>query len=156
MIRTTVCTVALLCFGLTATAPVALAQEDAQPKRYENVDWHSVVLIDFKAGKSNRAKEIISEYFDPASQKSNTQSPRAIEFRTGEWDMMLIWTMDGGPSDMTWEIHPETPAWEKAMTEIAGSEKEAKKIGEEYSSLVARSTSFVGMGGRYGTPIAGN
>lgn len=137
-------------------ASPAAAQEDRQAKRYENVDWHQVVLVDFKHGKKTRAMEIVREYYDPATEKSGTQRPRAIEFQTGPWDMMLIWTMEDGPSEMTWETHPEGLKWMNAVAEIAGGEDKAQKILDEYNGLIVRTTSFVGLSGRHGMRIAGN
>lgn len=146
---------ALALLGWSAFATPAWAQEEApEAQRYENVDWHEVNLVDFKPGKTERAMEIISDYFQEASKRADTQVPRIIEMQTGPWDLMLIWTMEEGPSEMTWKISPEGVRYQEAFNEVVGSEEEAEEIVGEYYSLVARETSYVGMAGRHGRAIA--
>jgi hypothetical protein len=132
------------------------AQEEGAPEaqRYENVDWHSVELIDFKAGKTGRAMEIIGDHFVPASEQAGTQVPRTVELQTGRWDLIFIWTMEEGPSEMTWETSPEDAGWQRTLAEIAGSEEEAENLLDEYQSLIARETSYVGFSGRHARAIA--
>jgi hypothetical protein len=129
-------------------------QPDEEAQRYENVDWHNVVLVDFKPGKTGRAMEIIDDHFTPASEQAGTQVPRMMELQTGPWDVMLIWTMEEGPSEMTWEISPEGLRFQEALVEVVGSEEDVEEIWDEYYSLVDRSTSYIGMAGRYGPSIA--
>ena len=142
-----------LFLSMAGLATPAQAQDEGpQPQRYEDVTWNTVVLIDFKAGKEDRAMEINGDYFDPASKKAGIQVPRHIELQTGPWDLMMIWTMKDGPSEMAWETSPwDVKGW-KAMLEMHGKEK-AQEIADEWSSAIARATSFVGFSGRHGAPI---
>lgn len=159
--RASVCSflfmVGLALVGWGAIAPPVQAQEDGVPEaqRYENVDWHWVILIDFKPGKTGRAMEIIGDHFQGASEQAGTQVPRIVEMQTGPWDLMYIWRMEEGPSGMTWETSPEEAEWQRTLAEIAGSEEEAEEISDEYSSLIARTTSYIGMSGRHGRAIVG-
>ena len=143
----------LAVLGLFLLAAPAQAQdEEPEPTRYEDVTWNQVVLVDFKPGKEERAMEIIDEYFDPVVKKAGNQMPRAVELQTGPWDLLLVWTMKDGPSDMTWETSPEEIETMKAAQEMFGQEK-MEKINDEYSSLIARTTSFMGFSGQHGAPI---
>ena len=144
----------LALLGLCLLATPAQAQEEGpEAKRLEGVTWNSVVLIDFKAGKEDQAMEIVSNNFIPASKKSGTQVPHVIDLQTGAWDMMYVWTMKEGPSEMTWETSPESVKLQKAMMEMAESKKEMEKTWDEYQSFIARSTSFIGYSGEHGEPI---
>lgn len=154
VIRTLFLAAAMVLIALVTLPSTVIAQEgEPQAKRYENVDWHRIVLVDFTAGGRERQLEIIENYLVPASEKAGTQPPVVIEMQSGPWDVMLVWTMKEGPSEMTWERHPENIKSRKALVEIAGSMEEATKVWEEHMSLVARSTSFIGLSGRHGMPI---
>lgn len=143
--------VALAGAGLLAT-PVQAQEEEPKPKRLEGVTWNNVTLIDFKSGKEERAMELIEKQFIPVLKKAGNPIPHTIELQTGPWDLMLVGTMDEGPSEMNWETSPEEVKNMKAANEMLGKEK-AQKISDEYSSLIARETSFVGFSGRHGPPI---
>jgi len=142
-----------LFLSMAGLATSAQAQDEGpQPKRYEDVTWNEVVLVDFKAGKEDRAMEIIEDHYNPATRKAGTQVPRHVNLQTGPWDLMLIWTLQDGPSEMAWETSPEDAKFEKAFVEMHGEEK-AQEIGDEITSAIARTTSFVGFSGRHGAPI---
>ncbi|WP_185153297.1 hypothetical protein, partial [Fulvivirga lutimaris] len=90
----------------------------------------------------NRAREIIANYHQKASEKAGTPGPEMVlEMNSGEWDIMAIWGMKGGISDMDWEVNPNGIKWRKAMNEIAGSAEKAQAIIDELDSLVDRSSS---------------
>lgn len=147
----------ILCLVLAAvlvSAPAAHAQDDPQPKKYENVDWHSVVMINFKAGKSGRALEIIRDHFLPSSEESGTPTPIIVELKSGEWDLMMVWTMKGGPGDMEWETSPEGVKWRQALNAREGGPENADKLYQEYISLVQNSTSYVGLSGKTGVRLS--
>ena len=146
-------TFGLALLGLCLLATPAQAQdEDPEPTHYEDVTWNQVVLIDFKSGKEGRAMEIIENRFLPVVKKAGNQIPRTVEMQTGPWDLMLVGVMKDGPSEMTWETSPEEIENMKAAKEMFGQEK-VEKISDEYSSLIARSTSFLGFSGQHGAPI---
>jgi len=139
---TTIITLTGLCFFLCNGN--AHAQE-MEAKKFENPQWKSVVLIKFEAGKKGKAIEIIDNYFKKATEKAGTQSPMAINMRTGDYDMVLVWNMDGGIEDMNWEMSPNGVKWWAAMAEIAGSPEKAQEVWQEYMSLVDYSASNIGM-----------
>lgn len=152
-IRSLTLTLALTLVGAGLLAAPAQAQEEEpEAKRLEGVTWNNVTLIGFKSGKEDRAMEIIEKHFIPVLKKAGNQIPRTIELQTGPWDMMLVSEMEDGPSEMTWETSPDGVEAMKAAHEMLGEEK-AEKITDEYSSLIARSTSFIGYSGKHGAPI---
>ncbi|MGQ8338330.1 hypothetical protein ACUNWD_17380 [Sunxiuqinia sp. A32] len=120
----------------------AIAQEEMKASKYENATWHEVVLVDFKPGKIKRAKEIIQLY-EKAGQAAETTPPKMLWLMTGEYDMMLIWTLEDGPSEYEWKWSPDGVKWWKEFVKQQGSEEAANKLSEEYSSLVFKSTSYL-------------
>jgi len=146
---------ALVAALLVTGTPNAHAQEEApEPTRYENVDWHSVTLIKFKPGQQSRAMEIIDDHFLPASQEAGTDRPVMIELQAGEWDAMFVWTMDEGPSAMEWEISPDGIKWRTALNEAMGGAEKADELWQEYMSLLADDTSYIGFSGRRGMKLS--
>lgn len=121
------------------------AQSDSQPKKYENAQWKNIVYVDYKSGQYARAREIINKYFVPAGEKAETPGPEIVlEMNSGEWDVMILWGMKGGITDLNWETSPDDVAWRNALNEIAGGADKAQKILEEYSSLINKSSNQIG------------
>jgi len=132
--------------GAMATFPVAALAEHHEegPTIRENADYMNIVLVDIKAGKRDRAEEIIDEYFAKASKAAGTPMPYLVHLQTGSWDFLVAWDMKDGPVEFTYTSTPNGKKWWAAMVELTGGEDEAKAIQDEYSSLVARTTSMLG------------
>ncbi|MBK9148307.1 MAG: hypothetical protein IPM12_10905 [Flavobacteriales bacterium] len=123
---------------LFLTTPL-LAQETAEPKKLDDPQWRSVVMVKFHSGKMGRAMEIIDE-FQKVTAKAGTPAPELqVLMATGEWDMMVVWRMEGGIADMDWDTSPNNIKWRKAAIEHFGNEDEMKAIWAEYRSLIMES-----------------
>jgi hypothetical protein len=119
---------------------------DAQTegKKYDNPQWKSVELLEFKHDKMDRVREIIRDYFIKAANKAGSRQPAMIlELATGEFNIMLVWDMKEGLEEMNWQTRPDDIKWMNALTEIAGSADKANAILNEWSSLVIHSTSYL-------------
>ena len=117
---------------------VCFSQADAKPKKFDNPKWKQVVHVDFYEGKNERAHAIIVE-FEKASKKAGTPSPEmALDTYSGEWHMILVWSMKGGLEDMNWEINPDNLTWMKALSDVAGGEDKAKGLITEFNNLISR------------------
>jgi hypothetical protein len=144
----------LALLGLCHVATPAQAQEEEpEVQRLEGVTWNQIQLVDFRVGKEERAMELIAKYAIPAYKKAGTQIPRIIQLGTGSWDVMYVFEMKEGPSEMTWETSPESVKIQKAMMEMEGGKEKMEKLGDEYQSLINRTTSFIGYSGEHGAPI---
>jgi hypothetical protein len=134
----------ILCLFIFAGTPSVNAQE-MKAKKYDNPQWKTVSFLKFKSGKSDRAKEIIRNYYEKAAQKASVSSPiMALDLVTGEWDLMVVWDMKGGIEEMNWEVSPENVKWMTALNEIAGGGDKAKAILDEFSGLIDRESSSLG------------
>ena len=120
----------------------AIAQDDMKPVKHENSTWYRVVLVNFKQGKVERAKEIIKEYQE-AGKVAETPAPKMMWLITGEYDMMLIWKFENGPSDLEWKWSPNSVKWWKEFIKQQGSQDAAKELSAEYADLVSNSTSYI-------------
>ncbi|MHA7112314.1 hypothetical protein ACRTDU_19480 [Sunxiuqinia elliptica] len=134
--------ISLLLVMLLFLASGLFAQDEIKPSKFENVSWHEVVFIDFKPGKVERAKEIIEEY-KAAGKAAGVTGPETHWFMTGEYNMMLIWTMKGGPADLEWRRSPDGVKWWTEFIKQQGSKEAAEALQKEYASLVLKTTSYI-------------
>lgn len=132
----------LLFVLVLVTASGLFAQEEIKPVKFENVSWQEVVLVDFKPGTIERAKEIITLY-KAAGAAAQVPGPEMHWFMTGEYNMMLIWTMKNGPADMEWRRSPDGVKWWKEFINQQGSKEAAEALQKEYTSLVLKTTSYI-------------
>ena len=127
-----------LFLALFLAAPV-LAQDELVAKKLDDPQWRSVVMVKFHSGKMGRAMELIDE-FQQVTKKAGTPGPElALRMSTGEWDMMMVWLMEGGISDMDWDTSPNSVKWRMAAAEHFGSADKFKATWEEYRSLIMES-----------------
>lgn len=128
-------------------AASAQAQEDdGGPEKWgEDAKYVQTSVVKFKAGKRERAMEIIAEYFVKATEKAGTPGPlMVIHMQTGRWDMAVVWELQGGTADLEWYRSPDDLKWREALTEIAGGEEEAGAILKEWSGSIADSMDNIG------------
>jgi hypothetical protein len=119
--------------------------QEMKAKKFDNPEWKYISFLKFKAGKSDRAHEIIKNYFEKSAQKASVPSPSlVVDLMTGEWDMMVVWSLKGGVEDLNWEVSPDDAKWMSAMNEIAGGAGKGKAILDEFSDLIARESRYLG------------
>ena len=112
--KTTTLNLVLIVFFSSLFSVGAHAQTEA--KKYDNPKWKSIIFLQFKEGKMDRAREIISNYFVKAAEKAGTPQPSlATELVTGEWSMMVVWDMKEGVDEMNWQTSPDDVKWMTAM-----------------------------------------
>ena len=134
----------IVCIFFFAIQSSVNAQE-MKAKKYDNPQWKTISFLKFKSGKSDRAREIIRNYYEKAAQKASVSSPTmAVDLMTGEWDLMVVWDMKGGIEEMNWEISPDNVKWMTALNEIAGGGDKAKAILDEFSALIDRENTYLG------------
>jgi len=132
----------LLIVMLFLGSTIVFAQEVVKPEKYVNVTWHRVELVNFKPGQVSRAKEIMTQY-QTAGDAANLKGPERYWMETGEYDLMLVWTMEGGPSDLEWDRSPNGIKWRAQIIKQLGSEEALRKLQQEYSGLISNSTSYI-------------
>jgi hypothetical protein len=94
-----------------------------------------VLLLDLKPGTQMKAKSMIDK-FNRAGQKAGTESPKLYEFRTGKWNYLVIWNLDG-VEDLNWEISPDNEKWWTALAEQEGGADKAFELWKEWASLIS-------------------
>jgi hypothetical protein len=122
----------------------AWAQEEMKPKKMEGHTWHQVAMVKFEPGMADSAMNIIDDHFMKAgmAMQSDSPGPQIMRLRSGEWDMLMVWTMES-IEDMEWERSPDDIEWWQQLVEQEGSEEKASKLMETYNQLVANSTTYL-------------
>jgi hypothetical protein len=134
-----------LSIGMVVAPAAAQAQGAAAAQQDDDVTWASVVMTRFHAGKRERALEIVKNYFAKADRMSgNNSGVHGIHLDTGEWDMIYVFPMKGGPGDMAVRNSPEGEKWMAQMVKLAGSQEAAQKLIDEFDSLIALQVTQVG------------
>lgn len=134
-----------LASALASIPAAALAGgQDEGPTIRENADYMEIEFVDIKAGKRDRAEEIIDDYFFKASEAAGTAKPYLVHLQTGEWDFIVAFDLKEGPVEFTYTQTPDGKKWWAAFVKLAGGEDKAKAIMDEYQSLVVRTNSMLG------------
>lgn len=134
-----------LLLAAMATVFVFTTAEAQEPEKYENPEWYSFVYVDYHPGMTGEARDIINNYFKKASDMAGTPKPvMEISLATGEYDMLIVWKMDGGVEGMNWKTSPNQIKWRQAMNEVAGGEEKANELMAKYRNCIRSSTSNMG------------
>ncbi len=129
---------ALFAITLLSFSSIAISDDNQKASKYENADWYTVRFIQFKDGKQWAAQQFIKQHFIPVDVELK-RNVSGYRFEFGQWDQMVFFPMDGGPSDLEWKQTPMNIKWWNLFVKRAGGEKEAAKLMDEWSSLVAKS-----------------
>lgn len=128
--------VAVLLLALSITT---MAQDEPKASKFENVTYHSIVKIDFKPGTYARVQEIMKDYM-AAGEAANLPGPEIYWLMSGDYDVILLWTLKGGMADLEWDWSPDDIKWWSALVEQQGSEAKAKELRKEWASYIVKST----------------
>ncbi|MGM0546517.1 MAG: hypothetical protein ACQEST_07330 [Bacteroidota bacterium] len=131
-----------VCVSLSYVGDTFAQQMEA--KKMEGHNWHQLVMVKFKAGMADSAMKIIDNHFMKAGMEMESEmpAPQVMRMRSGEWDMMMVWTMDS-IEDMEWEMSPEDIKWWEQMVEQEGSEEKAMELMRTFDEMITNSTSYL-------------
>ena len=106
------------------------------------VVWHSITMIDYKAGTLEEVKALI-EKFEEAAETSGTALPELYWFKSGKYDLIVTWKLQEGQADFQGKWSPYGESWWKALVEQEGSEEAAIKLQSDYNQLIDASVTSV-------------
>lgn len=121
----------------------AFGQTADPPKKRENARYLDVNNWAFVPGGTSRAKEIWDEIYIPAMKSAGVPLPTVLHPDTGQWDMVIIFPLPGGYTDLEYtNLSPSDAKWVAQMERTLGVEK-AKAIGIELDKLIARKERYI-------------
>lgn len=132
-----VCLASSFAFALPVTA------QEMKAEREENVSYYRVEMVKFHHGKRPRGAELVDKYFAPADRDVGG-TVIDLHLMTGDWDFITLFPMSGGPADLTYTTSPDEVRWLTALGKRAGGTAAAKKLTDEWDTLVAKREWHVG------------
>lgn len=131
-----------LCIAF-ATVPGSAAAQEMKAERETNVTYYRVEMVKFHHGKRPRAAELVDKYFAPTDREMGG-TVIDLHLMTGEWDFITLFPMSGGPADLTYTTSPEDVRFMGLLAKRAGGPNAAKKLIEEWDTLVAKREWHIG------------
>lgn len=122
----------------TATVPSVTAAQEMR-----EVDWYNISLIKWKAGKGQRAHEII-EMFEKVDAALNRNDVIDFHMQTGEWHSIVAFKMHDGPAAMAWKENPYDKAWEAEFAKQVGGEDKANALWAEFQDCILEEQREIG------------
>ncbi len=119
-----------------AALPVVAEENPIQAKKYDSQEWFVMVHVQFEAGQAEKALEIVKNKFAPAAKASGVKMPKVFQCSTGEWDVIYLFHLKDGVSDLEWQISPIDAKWFAAFVEQEGGMEAAEKVYAEYDELI--------------------
>lgn len=129
---------ALLALLISPTA--APAQERSE--RRTGARYIMVEFWKFAPGTRQRALEIYEQNYLPAMRAAGTPLPTIIHPQTGPWDMILLYPLNGGPSDLEYDLSPTEVRWWRILEQRVGV-PQAIALGNELQRLIVQKDSYV-------------
>ena len=128
----------LIAFNLTC-AGLAIAQE--QSTRRENARYLTVEMWKFAPGSRGRALTIYEQNFLHAMRTAGTPLPTIIHPQTGPWDMIVLYPLGGGPTDLEFDLSPTEARWWRILEQRVGV-PQALELGNELQRLIVQRDSY--------------
>lgn len=147
---------AILSALLSGLPPTAAAQADStslgavEPTRYDDIGWHEVIFLNFESEEARRAKGMTQLCLSSTSAPRD-KMPFLVETPSGPWDILMIYPLESAPLEKKWATPADLGKLRSACVEAFGDEK-ANATWDEYKGLIVRSSSMVGLSGRFGRP----
>lgn len=113
-----------------------VAQELPKAEKRTDANYYSALFLKFKPGMAGKAYEIIYEHFVPVGRKLGRKTI-GFDLQTGEWDQIVFFPMEGGPSELEWITSPGSEKWWAAFAEQEGGIEKARELFQKYLDTVA-------------------
>ncbi len=118
--------------------PVAAQEEMPQAKKFDNPNWYYLIHVQFESGKADEAVKMLKEHFFPAGEAAGVKMPKIFRTASGEWDLIMLFHLEEGISELDWEVTPSDLKWYQAFIELEGDMEAAQKIFDEYDDMIER------------------
>jgi hypothetical protein len=131
---------AVIAIALLLSTP-ALAQS-AGPDPINDVTRYKVYFYKFGPGGKDLARQLIWDHILPAMREAKVPEPLVLHPEDGEWDMISLYPLPGGYTDLHYNTSPSDALWQEVAARGAKG-KQFKKIAGELQQLVIRETSLM-------------
>lgn len=122
---------------VSVAVPSSTVAQDMKVESEANVTYYRVEMVKFHHGKRSRAADLVDKYFAPTDREMGG-TVIDLHLMTGEWDFITLFPMSGGPADLTYTTSPDDVRFMTALAKRAGSAEAAKKLIDEWDTLVEK------------------
>jgi hypothetical protein len=130
----------LLFVALALSAPVAA--QAVGPDPINDVTRYKVYFYKFAPGGKDLARQMIWDHILPAMRKAKVPEPLVLHPEDGEWDMISLYPLPGGYTDLHYNSSPSDARWQSIAT--SGENGDAfKNIASQLQALIVRETSLI-------------
>ena len=130
----------LLFVALAASSP-APAQA-VGPDPINDVTRYKVYFYKFGPGGKDLARQMIWDHILPAMRKAGVPEPLVLHPEDGEWDMISLYPLPGGYTDLHYNSSPTDARWQSIATTGEKGEQ-FKNIVSQLQPLIMRETSLI-------------
>jgi hypothetical protein len=122
--------------AVIAVLPVAAEEEVPQAKKHDSLEWYYLVHVQFEPGKTDEAVKMIKEHFMPSAEAAGVKMPKFFMCNSGKWDMVYLYHLDTGITELEWKISPSDAKWLAAFAEQEGGMEAAEEVFAKYDALI--------------------
>ncbi len=131
-----------------ATATLAFAHQPVAAQEYQALkrdadSYHQVAYFKYKNGSKERAAEL-AEIFKEADVAAGLDPVIDIWMLSGEWDHVAIFTLDGGPAELSFEVSANNAKFRDALAKMVGGTEQAEALIAEFESIIEKSDKDLG------------
>ena len=126
-----------VCFACLVVAAAPASAQELKAEREENVTYYRVEMVKFHHGKRARGAELVRDHFAPTDYDVGGKV-LDVHLMTGDWDFITMFPMSGGPGDLDYTTSPADVKWMTALRKRVGGAEAAKKLTDEWDTLVAK------------------
>ncbi len=132
--------VALLFLAIGLSAPVAA--QAVGPDPINDVSRYKVYFYKFGPGGKDLARQMLWDHILPAMRKVGVPEPLVLHPEDGEWDMISLYPLPGGYTDLHYNSSPSDARWQSIAT-VGEKGKAFQKLVSELQQLIVRETSLI-------------
>lgn len=130
----------ILLSTMLASAP--LLAQDVKPDPINEVSRYKVYFYKFTPEGKDVARKILWNHILPAMREAGVKEPLILHPEDGEWDMVSLYPLIGGYTDLHFNISPSDALWHSIATR-GDKGKEFKELAQKMQQFIVRETSFV-------------
>ena len=131
---------ALLFVVLLFSAPAAA--QSVGPDPIDDVTRYKVYFYKFAPGGKDLARQMVWDHILPAMRQAGVPEPLVLHPEDGEWDMISLYPLPGGYTDLHYNSSPSDARWQSIAT--SGEKGDAfKKLVSQLQQLIVRENSLI-------------
>ena len=115
---------------------------EVKPDPINDVTRYKVYFYKFAPDGKDIARQVMWDHILPAMRKAGVPEPIVLHPEDGEWDMVSVYPLPGGYTDLHYNTSPTDAKWLTiAMQGEQG--KKFKELTAQLQKLIVRETSFI-------------